>query len=587
MTPTPLGYLTENSLSLYPFKDNCSLASSRSPFERLGNDVFLDFQFSTNNPSAKRVCLSILEYTYEGQNPLNVRYFTFKYRVADENSALVTIITQVILADTVTDRGLFHTQLTENGYTYAIKIIVGAGLVKLHTDGVIKSFDFDSNFFQIPAAEFLGSCVMLAHPIVTSITYDNVDKNNQPIPGNAYVHTGNSKIEARYNCNIENNNIDILRGAGAGLYDICPERNAIVQINGVGADANGNINLIGDQCYNRVDEVGKVTFDHTCNARCTESHIAAYVYYTNRLKDAMAQLLEYASTGVDSVQANLVNAINTYRERITLLQQSVAPYIEVQSAKTKNALKQYFSFAIGIYDPQKTDLLVNFKATPMTIPDGTKDWKYVDETAFLEETNNTYPLPFHETDKTTWKFIDRSINCRGSAAVRFVLSTEYVFVDGHIEFYLSGSTTVTRPSTAYKMHVLNPDGYYYTMKAKRVWNATTSKYRYTFYVDFFKASLNNSSPSASTTFSITGISGSLAYVASSAKLAINNGTATPTAGTASNPNISAISINYGQKATLVFEADYTPSGDDHTAQFSLTGTMTVGADVFTKVMTVR
>ena len=73
--PTPLGYLTENSLTTYPFKDGSSLRPNGSGVLPLANDAFLDFQFTTTDKQASKVALTRLQTYVDGYGG-NLR-FTF------------------------------------------------------------------------------------------------------------------------------------------------------------------------------------------------------------------------------------------------------------------------------------------------------------------------------------------------------------------------------------------------------------------------------------------------------------------------------------------------------------------------------
>lgn len=585
------GYRTENGLSSYPFKDTAGRTTAPSG-RKLPDGLFIEAQITTKLSGITRAFLQGVSpvggATEAGKKKLLVQLQLFNPAGAQphgEEDRLQFELPSTLVA------GNTHSYLSPGG-SVLVRLVMGPALPAFQAGELGTSFAFDT-LLDNPTlgasgagnvAEFVPSCLIVQPAAVSSIQFHNVTSTVATAALVAEV-SGDMELVAGTNLSLipvaGGFGVDVLPGAGTGLFDACTSGSTGIRtLNKVGGTDAGDFTLHGSDCYSLRSSPAKVIFSHHCEPKCTAAHISAFVHYWNRIRDGLRQLNEYGSTGANSVQVGLLATLASYKAKVESLLQNKAPYIEVQHAQNSAAGRTYLSFAVGVYDPNRQDLLVNFAVTP---PVGVT-WTYVPNTAFLRENNNAYPLPFVNSP-ASWKFIDRNLNCRSSVVMEYVVSTASVLADSVFLFHLSQSATVLQPSTAFKMHVVNPKAYHYSVKTKRLWNATTGSYRYNFVIELFNAALDTTAPTVSTGFNLL-LFDRLRLVSGSAKIVRNNSTVT---GLNDTLNYTGLSINFAQRATISFDADFaaTSLADHQTLAFEVTAAITVNAVSFAKTFSLR
>lgn len=591
-----LDYLSENSLSIYPFKDNSSLLSQiQDTVDNLPDNVFADLLICTDSLLVRKAYL----YSFSYVTISSVRMFIMTFWFTTDN---VSKLAEINYSVDVDDLSLFGTQVisgvTDTGIAYAIKLVVGQGFL----DYIAAGNEFLLRFFNTstvqPYLEVSPSCIVPPQPTVSEIgiyNYDStsqqsfitkvnsfdVDKPASILPGAniSYTEVGNRELDLAVGPNL-----------GTGLFNDCPDLiSSVNTINALAPDKYNNFLFSVDLCLQVTPKAHSLAFSHTCKPKCTPDELSAFAHYLNRIKDAVVTLSEFGNSDVDSIKNKLFVQMQNYQTKLDRVQAIAAPYIEAEQAKTTTTNYIYTSFAIGIYDPNKSEMTVHFKTVTdndsYTSPDV---FTYIDDTASLKDNGNSYPLPFDVDDTTTWKFTDRTVNCQGSVIAEFVTKIPTTNTDRLMSFFMSEATSYSHPSASFKLLVINPSGYYYTLKTKRIWEVSGSRYRYYFTIDLFNPTLSATlSNVKSTNLSVT-LPGSLSYVTGSAALILDNGSPVPLAGSLSSI-VSSISIDYSRKSTMTFEATYSPgsSSDEQTLEFSLSATLAVDSHTFSQTFNIR
>ena len=591
MITQAMDYLTENSFSVYPFKDNTDETSATGLQQLLPTDVFVDAMFVTKDLRYKRVFLYSMELgnsaTFSGQPA-----FKFLFFLAGSDGVRITNMEFEIEASTITRFNTFSYTMLDG--SSAIKIVAGAGMEKMAVDNIA----FYSRFYNSDEGtylELLPSIVILPQPVVSSIEFLNNWSNSS---GQAVAtYTGATLIKEGSNISLINTDsehevINVAPGLGTGLYDACSDPVPTLRtVNHKAGSTSGDLLVAPDNCLMINRGIASIHVVHTCQPKCTENQVTALAYYINRIKDGIVALSGFANTNTDSIKNDLFARMADYQAKLDLQQTVKSPYIEVETARAASASKLYVSTAVGIYDPNNSEVTVHLNIVPdLSIgADAVNGFTYVRPTAIWRENGNDYLLPFNETDTTTWKTNDRTLTCRSSNSL---LSTYFIpktQVDRILIFLLSEINTAPHPITSSKMQVVNPDGVYYTVKTRRSWASSgTPRYVYNFTIDLFKANLSTtpSSNILSTTFNMT-LPAGLTYVASSAHITLDK-TVSSISGPSGNM-ITSLSVDFTKKAVIVFEADFVPA--DYSAEvnqtFAIAASLAVPGDSFSKSATLR
>lgn len=592
MITQAMEYLTENTFSVYPFRDNTSITPVTGALSPLPTDVFVDAQFiPKNNTHYKRVFL----YSFELYNsPLlsNAKAFKFIFWITDESGIKQADMTFEKRASDVV-KFLFFSYSLPDG-SAAIKIVPGPGMLNYLTANLNFYLRFYDSVSNTPYLELESSTVLLPLPVVDSIAF----LNNWSDGVGTAVATYTTQTIWQEGANIDlisvsssQEDFNVAPTLGTGLFNPCLVVDPPIRsINAIGSSSVGNFIFQPDSCLGIAGGANAVTIVHTCAPKCTEVQVSNLAYYINRIKDAIITLSEFANTNTDSIKNDLFQKMADYQAKLDAIQSIKAPYIEVESAKANSSSKSYISYAVGIYDPNKSSSVVHLTITPdlNATADPANGFRHIDGTAILKDAGNEYILPFDQTDDSTWKMTDRTLPCLSSTALTATYTVPRSEVDRVMLFKLSESTSASHPSTSAKLHIINPNGIYFTVKTRRVWTTIgTPRYVYTFTIDLFKANLTSSGSNAiNTTFNMS-LPGTLTYATATAVIS-KDGTTSTISGPSGNM-ISSMSIDYAKKNFITFSADYVPANptDEQTLTFSISPTLTISGDSFSKTTSIR
>lgn len=319
-----LGYLTDNSLTAYPFKTRKAVYSfSTYPIQ---DDWFYDILFASFSKKIRSVYLSVIERTPDAE-----LYLTFSNAETLEELGRI-----YVPAEELVDH-LGNKEVSFFGYSckdFAVKILLGPGL--LVSESFIQSY-------SVIESELASSAVILAPPRVEKITfaayhpsYDIVKEYVYPsVPVVRPSHNTAFVLEA-----LNTGGLFVDAGLGAGLYDNCPPAGDITDVyslNAVNPNSDGAMFITASNCYilnslsendaillgsndpggylykyhyfntNRPDVpvFDAVTPGHSlfiqnfCKPKCPPENLNAFAYYLNRITDGVAELDKIASGSVE------------------------------------------------------------------------------------------------------------------------------------------------------------------------------------------------------------------------------------------------------------------------------------------------
>ena len=572
--PTPLGYLTENSLTRYPFKDGSSLRPTGSGPPPLANDVFLDFQLTTTNSVALRVALTQLRVSSDGYG-VNVSFVFTIFRF--DPTKLVWLNSKFSFsrnASQISSHGL----IAETSGLYTVKLVPGDGMIRLlgNSYGLVLNFVADpgSNLF---AAELNPSTVIPMQPHVTHISFQNV-KEAQPV----FVPTLTGPITMQAGTNVafaqdvDDVGMTVKAGIGTGLYNPCGAlpTGVIKSINSIEGE---DFVFVSGDCYRTVPlpDAHALKFEHICRPKCTNTEVNAFAYYANRVQDGINNMSDYVKGIVNTLAAQI--AANEAAQSA----QVVSPYIDTQAAKTLFNSRAYESICVGIYDPNKKKLSMNLDAY---LSSGVVDsgyfeanptwagWVLYPGSAILHEDNNAYPLniTIPDTQDRVPLLSLRGIDCRGSALVNFIASIPSATSDQWAKLVLAAYEGDTLVGTAFKYQTLLPSPQpYFDVRARRgIRHGVTDTWVHTVTIELFDA---NPSWSGLTSFSAVISSG---HTVKLPQLRINNGPAIALTTAGTTVTFSDQSVMYPDRAVVTFQLEAASA-----MVVNMTLTLTVGAQV--------
>ena len=341
-----LDYYDANAVSRYPLKDNATLGWTSSGLSGyLPNDVVLDVAFSVFNGIPYSPSLFQISYTYN-TNPandswvltiklnssitvsLNVVYTGNKYTAVYTDS---TIVVRVVL-DTVALSSFFRGLFTANDVlTFDNTNVFCTAGIRLNGAGV-SSFIFANNVAGSPSSIGTFSAPSISGGSNLSILNEN----------------GNPAMS-------------VLAGAGTGLRDICTQvQGLLTQINGITADAAGNLNLVTSHGLN-LDTTSSNTVQLTSSSRpeCTPAEMANFAYYLNRIQDGANQL----GNLVTQTLAIYDTTISNYTVKIEADRALKPAYLKVESSRTANAVDDYITVNAAIYSANVQPIPVQLAVT--------------------------------------------------------------------------------------------------------------------------------------------------------------------------------------------------------------------------------
>lgn len=300
----PLEYLSGNELLKYPFKD--------SVFTYLPNDVFADAVITFKQPDMFRASLYGI-----GRFGNNVELSLNVYDISDQ------LAYECTFSFDYTTAVRFETYAFNNAGLTA-RFVIGKGFV----DYVASITNETTITIDRP---FDPSAVFLHVPRVKQISFYTNEDLETVIEGDELTET---TLELAQGSNIDFQNIknqlsiDVIPGAGTGLYNPCPDDLVIKTINNTPGDpVYSNFTFLTDGCYNVSRGNGEVAdfglqFENICTPKCTATQLGAFAHYLNRVKSGMMSVAEYAASIYNDLEVYIANF------NATTLPASRAPYIK-------------------------------------------------------------------------------------------------------------------------------------------------------------------------------------------------------------------------------------------------------------------
>lgn len=210
-----LEYLTSNSLISYPFKTGRAvLETTNHPIE---DDWFYDILISSFSDSIRSVYISKIKKTTLGGLEVT---FSNTETLASIGVAVVTPENLVSHYKNVAKSFSAHSLAN-----FAVKLVFGPGLV------IKDSFEQDYSF---PEASLANAAIVLNRPSLRTLTFETykfdpsvsstptleevMEYSYPEVPTVQPTHNTSFSLDS-----LNHGSLYIIRGAGAGLYNSCPE----------------------------------------------------------------------------------------------------------------------------------------------------------------------------------------------------------------------------------------------------------------------------------------------------------------------------------------------------------------------------
>jgi hypothetical protein len=320
-----LEYLTQNSLIAYPFKGRVAVDSNN--LNPIQDNWFLDILFVSYTDTIRGVYISNLEKNAEGE-----LFVTFN------NSETLQPLQSTSIAISAADledhlQNPTKSFASYNSELFAVKFVFGAGIVEKEA--------FNQNY-TIQEAELTSAAIILRTPDVDNLTfesYENISpgnptgfiKNYTPEDSTPVVKPSHNTAFKLTGVNA--GRLDVLRGAGEGLYNNCPDlKENVYTVNRVDPDPYGALFLKTSDCYtsnvlsnndiilygqyldpyknfvthtsnNPADDVlfdavspqHSIVLENFCKPKCPPENMSAFAYYLNRVTDGALELDKIAA----------------------------------------------------------------------------------------------------------------------------------------------------------------------------------------------------------------------------------------------------------------------------------------------------
>ena len=344
-----LDYLTSNGLNKYPFRDDCSMVDDSKVFT-FANDYILDLLITLKDASASKVKLTSFV------NDTVTTTLTFGFNISTASDSSITDISLVVnYVDVVVNSFISYSD-----YICTLKVVVGPGLVR-EVSSTSHSYTFTNMYLE-------ESAMLLCGPRVTSISFYNADNSLiKTITGNetgdisAYLQAGANTV---FNFITNQLVVDIIPGAGTGLYDNCTNDRFLKKINNIGPDLLGNFLLLTDDCYTTTPISNGLSFDNICTPKCTSTQLADFAHYLNRVKDGMGTVANLAIL----VKSQINDQITAWETDI--LPNKNAPYFKTAVSKFKlygSSIDFYYSIVVGLFNPKTYPIGVSISASSSSV----------------------------------------------------------------------------------------------------------------------------------------------------------------------------------------------------------------------------
>lgn len=306
-----LEYLTQNSLTAYPFK---RLSAEES--NNIQANWFYDILFVSYSSEILSVYISEIEKT---NSKLVIVFNNF---LNDEE----ILRAEIPSTDVVNHFSNFSKSFYGASNSIAsVKIILGEGLAS--KENFYKNYEKEET-------ELAAGAIVLNIPKLKTLTlktynsdFDTVTNNTEYDVVTVKQYNKDSdypEINLRYNfsgelSNVNNFNLDVTPGAGAGLYDNCPTESdmSIYSVANVVPNEYGSLFIKATSCYayNVLNDTNgallqglnpspenvyeyslenpqhAIYFQNFCSPKCPRENITSFAHYLNRVTDGAKELV--------------------------------------------------------------------------------------------------------------------------------------------------------------------------------------------------------------------------------------------------------------------------------------------------------
>lgn len=325
-----LEYLTSNSLISYPFKTGRAILETTShPIE---DDWFYDILISSFSDSVRSVYISKIKKTALGG--LEVTF--------SNTETLTSIGVAVVTPENLVShyKNVAKSFSAHNLGSFAVKLVFGPGLVAKTAFEQVYTF---------PEASIANAAIILNHPSLRTLTFEayKFDPSVSSTPTleevMEYSYPEVPTVQPTHNASFSLDSLNkgslyVTRGAGAGLYDGCPEIGEIQDVyslSNIFPNTKGALFLNTSSCYaantlsasnetlygthldkyrnfevftsptttSTVDVVHvghSITFENFCKPKCPHENLNAYAHYLNRVADGAQDLDTAVSRAVET-----------------------------------------------------------------------------------------------------------------------------------------------------------------------------------------------------------------------------------------------------------------------------------------------
>lgn len=325
-----LEYLTQNSLTAYPFKPR--RPASQTATHPIADDWFCDILFVSFNSAIRACYISSLQKTNDGRLLITLSDPSTEtlYEWTDEDTGDTTSIITIASDDLVNHLdNKPRSFASHKNSLFAVKFVFGPGLI---------GYPAFSQSYQSGEAELANGAIVMAAAKVTEISLENyvkIQDNSSPYQiAKTYTAIDIPEIQGRYNVTVPletdgTAGINVSAGAGFGLFNSCVDAGSIDEIysiNSTQPSPDGKFFISVDQCYSlnpltasekiilgeRLDKYEPFRLHHSlgdytdfnfattanntlvltnfCKPKCPAENIKAFAHYLNRVIDGASDL---------------------------------------------------------------------------------------------------------------------------------------------------------------------------------------------------------------------------------------------------------------------------------------------------------
>jgi len=326
-----LEYLTANSLIAHPFKSRKAGLSNPYPID---DSWFYDIIFVSYSPTLRSVYISSISKYVGG---LQIIF-------ADSETSAPAASVFIAATDIINHHSNKNVCFASGGVSgsYAVKVVLGPGLP--------SAPNFSATYTKAET-ELANAAFILSTPRVTSVSFNaysgekdsNGDYTIYPVATIYPDSTAPSKLQLMHNISFKQEasnyvGLSVIAGAGAGLYNDCPEKDpSVYTINSVRPNASGSLFLNPSTCYavepltlalkdsltaaHQLDDYYSfavhdsptqitmrdvVEIDHSlvfknyCKPKCSPETMNAFAHYLNRVTDGAADLDKIVTSSTET-----------------------------------------------------------------------------------------------------------------------------------------------------------------------------------------------------------------------------------------------------------------------------------------------